>query len=53
MTLTELENKLLDIDLHIETVAKRNDDGTDLSLLAYALHHLVGVVTELAKQSKD
>jgi hypothetical protein len=46
--LREIEAELDDIDLHAEQVAAGSEEaGSEVNELAYAVHNLVGCVTEI------
>jgi hypothetical protein len=47
LTPGELQRRLADINDHVEVVGKKYVPTDDLSILAYALHDLIGVVREL------
>lgn len=49
LTPVELRRRLADIVDHVELVGKKYVPNDDLSILAYAVHDLVGVVQELVE----
>ncbi len=44
----ELSNDLTDISAHVEHVAINNPAGSDLNILAHAIHNLSKVIERLA-----
>lgn len=49
LTPVELRRRLADIVDHVELVGKKYVPNDDLSILAYAVHDLVGAVQELVE----
>lgn len=48
-TLAEIRASLATIDSYVEPVAVKHPAGSDMNVLAYAIHNLVGCVEDLAK----
>jgi hypothetical protein len=53
MLTPEIEARLNDINAHVEAVAVNNQPLTDLNTLAHAVHNLISVIRDIAKQPAE
>lgn len=53
MSLTEILDALAGIDNHVESIALSHPAGSDLNVLAYAIHNLVTCVEALVNLNAE